>query len=324
MEECKVVVLIPTKNEDWILERFLEVTSIFADFIIIADQQSCDSTQEIALKYPKAVFVKNPQTDYDEGSRQILLIEKARELVKGKKLLIAIDADEIITYDSLFAKEWDTLKNLEIGTRIYMKKPDLLSDVTKYLDYPDHFLIGYLDDGRAHVGKKFHSERLPQSERNYFCKEIRFMHLALVRDKEYNSRQRLYSIMENINETDSLQIRYRKYSRLFQKIARNHLVKTIPHAWMAGYEQLGIDFTHFLSSENNNFNRQILQKFEIYGMQRFWWDDIWYVDYDSIKVIFPEINIPKINKPPLYVSILRKALINILNILVKTKNVVGR
>jgi len=37
-DPVRIVVVTPVRNEAWILERFLSVTSRFADHIIIADQ----------------------------------------------------------------------------------------------------------------------------------------------------------------------------------------------------------------------------------------------------------------------------------------------
>ncbi|WP_260675883.1 MULTISPECIES: hypothetical protein [Nostocales] len=34
---AKIVVMTPVKNEAWIVDRFLSVTSQFADYIIIAE-----------------------------------------------------------------------------------------------------------------------------------------------------------------------------------------------------------------------------------------------------------------------------------------------
>jgi glycosyltransferase involved in cell wall biosynthesis len=45
-----IICLTPVKNEAWLLDRFLQATSLWADFIIIADQMSTDGSQEIAKK----------------------------------------------------------------------------------------------------------------------------------------------------------------------------------------------------------------------------------------------------------------------------------
>src|SRR5215212_1735798 len=96
-----IVVLTPLKNDAWILRRFLEVTSVFADRIIIADQGSTDGGREICAEFEKVTVVDNPSSVYDEGERQQLLIGAARELVPLPRILIALDADEILTAGSM-------------------------------------------------------------------------------------------------------------------------------------------------------------------------------------------------------------------------------
>ena len=63
----KIVVITPVKNEAWILDRFLAVTSQFADCIIIADQNSTDESKDICKKYPKVIVIDNKSTKYDES-----------------------------------------------------------------------------------------------------------------------------------------------------------------------------------------------------------------------------------------------------------------
>jgi glycosyltransferase involved in cell wall biosynthesis len=92
----KIVVITPVKNEAWILDRFLAVTSQFADCIIIADQNSTDGSLTIYKNYPKVILIQNESEQFNEAERQILLIQKARELVPEHKILLALDADEIL------------------------------------------------------------------------------------------------------------------------------------------------------------------------------------------------------------------------------------
>ena len=46
-----IICLTPVKNEDWIIEKFLRATSLWAEYIILADQNSTDRTVEIAEKF---------------------------------------------------------------------------------------------------------------------------------------------------------------------------------------------------------------------------------------------------------------------------------
>src|SRR6266513_1643562 len=95
-ERPLVICLTPVKNEEWIIEKFLACTSLWADHIILADQGSTDRTTEIAKNFSKVVLIKNYDEQFNEHFRQQLLVDKAREF-PGKKLLIALDADEFFT-----------------------------------------------------------------------------------------------------------------------------------------------------------------------------------------------------------------------------------
>ena len=90
-----IVCLTPVKNEAWVLDRFLQCASHWADHIIIADQGSTDGSQEIAKKYPKVMLVENKEKQFQGTGMRKLLLHESRK-IPGSKLLIALDADEIL------------------------------------------------------------------------------------------------------------------------------------------------------------------------------------------------------------------------------------
>jgi hypothetical protein len=51
----KIIGVTPVKNEEWLLERFLAVTSRFADHINVADQQSTDGSRSTARTSPRSI-----------------------------------------------------------------------------------------------------------------------------------------------------------------------------------------------------------------------------------------------------------------------------
>src|SRR6478735_6483087 len=110
-----IIVLVPVKNEAWVLKTFLECTSLWADHIIVADQSSEDASREIATAFPKVTLIDNPQREYSEVGRQRLLLQAARR-VPGPRLLVAIDADEMISANILDSPEWKVALDQPAGT----------------------------------------------------------------------------------------------------------------------------------------------------------------------------------------------------------------
>ena len=63
----KIICLTPVRNESWILEKFLKCASLWADIIIIADQESDDGSREIAKNFEKVKLVDNKSGYFSEA-----------------------------------------------------------------------------------------------------------------------------------------------------------------------------------------------------------------------------------------------------------------
>src|SRR3954470_6821294 len=91
-----IIMLVPVRNEAWILKQFLECASLWADHIIVADQSSEDNSRELAAAFPKVTVIDNPYLEYSEVDRQRLLIAESRRFPLPR-ILMAIDADEFLS-----------------------------------------------------------------------------------------------------------------------------------------------------------------------------------------------------------------------------------
>lgn len=317
MHRIPVIVLTPIRNEKWILRPFLTLCSQFADCIIVADQMSDDGSRQIAEKFEKVVLIENQSKEYDEGYRQQLLLEKARQLYTGKKILLALDADEIITADSLISHEWRNLHSLDEGTVLAFEKPDILNPLSKCIRHQSYFNIGYIDDGQPHVGSRIHSPRIPFATRRgrYEAQTIRFMHFALTRPIEYRSRQRLYSMIENVKNVDPLYQRLLKYSpRLNNYLAQHEVVQT-PNEWLTYVPQVAVELSNLPTTELNSFAKRCFELFEVNGERRFFFDDVWDVDWNALRLQFGDSILS--TKPVRSPGILRRLALDVLIVMLK-------
>ena len=116
------IVMTPVRNEAWVLRAFLESTSRWADYIIIADQMSTDGSREMAIKYDKVILIDNPNPDFNEAERQSMLIDKAREIAAGRDCLLwGLDADEIIAANAFTTHDWQRILNSKPGEVFWFK-----------------------------------------------------------------------------------------------------------------------------------------------------------------------------------------------------------
>lgn len=280
-----VIVLTPVKNESWILKQFLFVTSQFADAIIIADQFSVDESREIVSSCPKTILIENPNPEYDEAYRQVLLINKARELFAGPKCLLALDADEILTASSLQASFWSNLHRYSPGTVLTFEKPDILCPADLCIRHQQYFKLGYIDDGAPHQGRKFHSVRVPvpPGASHVPISDVKFMHFALARPKEYRARQRLYSVQENLKNNSSFYHRLQSYSPRVNDYLQLHSASPTPADWLAQWDKNDINLRSLPSTELNSYNDQTLELLLKHGPSRFYLDDIWDIDWETYR-----------------------------------------
>lgn len=287
----KIIVITPVKNEDWILERFLWACSQFADHIILLNQQSTDRTGSIIDHFEKAIVFDNPSPVYDEAFRTEFLVGKVRELHGLGNLIVALDADEIPTFESLDIRYWRSLKQQEAGTTIVFSKPDLLSQPMRYLPAPANFPLAYVDDGADTEKKLIHNRRIPgtASGVQYVCNSIIVLHFARVRQSEYFARQAMYCVIENVNRSKNLRLRTLYYSRKsFLKKDREAGV-IVPNEWSRGYLKQGIDLYCYRTEPYNEFHRKVLEHFQEFGTKRFWMDDIWWEDWTAAASYFDKL-----------------------------------
>ena len=248
MKKRKIIVLMPVKNEAWILPMSLKAASVWADRIIVSDQGSVDGSKEIARSFPKVLLIENEELkDFNEYKMREPLIRAARDLEGMGNILVALDADELLTpfFDSIDFEHWQQLPQ---GTIIQFFLGNISPNFENYWSL-NHQNYGYIDDGRTFQTGLIHVPRLfsPNEDRTnvYECTDLGVMHFQYVDWERMKSKHRWYQCYERIHfpEKSAVEI-YRRYHHMYNP---NIHKKVFPNAWKENYAILGVDITDWKS-----------------------------------------------------------------------------
>ena len=274
-----IVCMTPIRNESWILKRFLSCASMWADHIIIADQASDDGSREIALSFGKVTLVENPSSVLNESARQRVLINAARQIA-SPRLLVALDADEVLTANFIGSPEWDTVLRTVPGTIIQFEWINLLPDMHRCWRPGVHFAWAFMDDGSEHRGDLIHGNRLPvpATAARLLLRDICVLHYQYTDWDRMASKHRWYQCWERLNRpwrrpSDI----YRQYHHMYG--VRPSEYQEVRREWFTGYRDRGIDMTSTVRDGVYWWDREVLAMLEEHGAEVFRREDIWNVDW---------------------------------------------
>jgi glycosyltransferase involved in cell wall biosynthesis len=313
----QIVVVTPVRNEASILDRFLSVTSQFADVIIVADQGSTDGSRSIYPRYPKVVVIENPCVGFNEDERQVLLLAEARKRVPGRRLILALDADELLAADAVSKRGWQTALDAPAGTVVCFEKLDVLSPPDQCIRYPRTWAHGYVDDGAEHAPEPIHSTRVPTpvGAPHLNLWDVKILHFALRQPDVRLAKMRLYSVIEATKRTARLHNRRRAYAADRNFVAENTVSPVCPE-WIAGWERIGIDMQSTVSERYYWQDFEVLRYFARYGTRKYWFDDIWNFDWEECREYGRQLGLEglptgPIRRPPPGVPLMMRAFVKI-------------
>lgn len=274
-----VFALTPVRNEAWILDRFLACAATWADHLVVADQRSDDGSTETARAHPRTTVVPNDAPGYDEAARQRLLIETARVLpAPGRRILLALDADEVLSANWIDSPEWRSVLAAPPGTVICLRWANLLPGLdTCWMS--DFIPFGFVDDGSAHTGDAIHSRRLPTppDAPRLFLNDLVVLHFQYIDWARMRSKQRWYQAWEVLHHGHSDAVtRYRLYHAMDAEAA--HAVPVRPE-WLAGYAARGIELKSLRPETPYRWDAEVAAWLAEHGPRRFrrcaLWDHDW-------------------------------------------------
>ncbi len=279
MSAPTVICLTPVKNEAWILERFLRCASLWADVIIVADQQSQDSSRQIAQQFNKVQLIDNRHREYNEREYRRVLLDAARR-IPGQRLFVALDADEFLTANFAQSAEWHTMHMAAPGTVFNFEWANVLPGMTRYWSPDATWPWAYMDDGQPFSGDVIHSRRVPESPtgQTRVIREVKFLHYQYADWPRMESKHRWYQCYERVTHPHKrAAVIYRQYHHMYAVPARD--IKPIPDDWLNGYNAQDIDMRAVPPPQNYWWDHEVIQMLLSHGPATFRQIDIWDVDW---------------------------------------------
>jgi glycosyltransferase involved in cell wall biosynthesis len=271
---------MPVQNEAWILQRTLACASLWADKIIIADQMSTDGSREIAREYPNVIIVDNATKGYCENIRIKLMVNEARK-IPGKKLLIALDADEALSANFYKSDEWCFMLNSTPGTSFVFERVNILPDMENcWIESKKYNAV--IDDGYEDSYSIIHGRPLPirNIRKAKTLNEIKILHYQYTNWKKMKDKQRWYQVWHSLDKTAPSPIDMYRLYHPAEKVRPVEIV-SLRKEWLQHYKDKKIDMES-TSNASPTREREILEYFEKYGVDRFRKLDVWDVDWEKI------------------------------------------
>lgn len=295
---CSRICLTPTRNESWIIRQFAGAAKSWADHVIVADQGSTDGTVEILRNTPGVDLVINDSPVFDEVHRQKLLINRARETA-GKRILIALDADEALPANCLESKEWQKIKEAPPGTLFKFRWVNILPGFKEAWIPATGIICGCIDDGSEHKGRRIHNQRVPSATKGPVIEleEIVVLHFQYIVWERMHRKQRWYQAWEHLenNQHGPLEI-FRRYNHMHGSWERSEIHRVKPE-WLQGYDAAGIDYRTLSCEPVTWWDREVLRMLCEHGADRFRklaiWDQDWNALADQIGVKRPNLRDPR-------------------------------
>lgn len=290
----KIICLIPTKNEDWILERTLSALSLFADVIIVGDGNSSDKTLEICKNFSKVIVIENNRPNLSSVNRRQIMLDESRKY-GTHNIVCCFDADEIPTAEVLSDSFWNEIKQLAPGTSVNLEWITLWKSPRTYAQ-GDTVWAGqykpfiFCDDGITNFTPgDVHEGRVPEGfdiqAKN--IESVKVLHYQFVLWERMLSKQALIRVleMENLGRNPFfINFRYG-----ITKDERGVIKTDIPGIWYKGYEKHGLDIVKDFKKNNVLWqDREVLRYFFKNGCKKYKWLDIWDIPWEQKRVALVE------------------------------------
>lgn len=279
MQKATVICVLPVRNESWVLRHFIECAQAWADLIILGDHNSTDSSIQMAKQYAKVRVIPLSNPAFDAALRRKMLFDEARA-VPGKRLIFAIDADEMISANWTDSLEWNRMLEAEPGTSFNFDWVELLPGLKQCAIFGQQ--AAFIDDDKEYSSPSIHEQRIPPAGGEVVqLHDIKLLHYIDIDPKRMLSKHRWYKCVEY------LEIGKRPWPIciMYQdtKIkSYDAPICSVEEAWIKGYTWLDdYKLTAKIPDQCYWYDEEVLNFFDTYGTRKFSKLNIWDVDWNQ-------------------------------------------
>lgn len=285
MQTPLLIVLTPVRNEAWVLHAFLKATSLWADYIIIADQMSTDGSRDIYSQYDKIIVIDNPREEMHQARTRKLLFDAASK-IEGDKILFALDADEFLSGDFVNSPSWKLIIQSQHGDVFWFRWINLLPKTSNYTTTQPLYWAAHLNDEDMKgefPDNHIHEWRLPWPKNvnhEYVIDDISFVHFARVNEKRQRNKEIFYQVSTAYKDNNYSGIKLYRHYQTYHPLSANEILDT-PASTYSFYKNhdLNIIKEIKLDDEGQHYIDSILDNFNKKGLKHFSKLDIWDADF---------------------------------------------
>lgn len=282
MNRPLLIVLTPVRNEAWILKAFLKAASLWADYIIIADQMSTDGSREIYKQFDKVIVVDNTNPEMHQAHARKLLFEEASK-IQGDKILFALDADEFLSGNFDKTQEWHDILNSKSGDCFCLCWHNIMPDRKHFvipIREPYYWVYHVKNDINGEFPDNYiHEWRLPWPDaknyhESYDCKDLSFLHFGVTNEKRQYNKECFYQVSTLLKEPEKSAI---SLHRMYNRNNKKHQVYELQESDFSYYKECGLDVIREIdfSDFGSYYVDVVLEQFEKKGINFFAKLDIW-------------------------------------------------
>lgn len=282
MNRPLLICLTPVLNEAWILPAFLRATSLWADYIIIADQMSTDGSRDIYKQFEKVIVIDNPREEMHQARTRKLLFDEAAK-IKGDKILFTLDADEFLSGDFINTESWKTILNSVPNDVFLFRWMNLHENVEQYTTWQHYYWAVHMSENTLEgqfPDNFIHEWRLPwpKNVNNEFkIDDISFIHFARVNYKRQNNKERFYQISTISKMKDYSGVGfYRQYHPIKDEEYFN-----LPENVYDFYKKNNINLFNYINLDDigNHYTTNVVNYISEFGIGKFAKLDVWDKDF---------------------------------------------